>query len=69
MHTEASILQLGSVIRKGDKPTSLYRNTPTGMQSWYTVTEKVLLSMVKNLKESLTTVLGKHLKIYTYHKI
>ena len=50
VHTDASDYQLGAVIIQNDKPIAFYSRKMTGLQTWYAVTEKELLSIVKTLK-------------------
>ena len=59
---------LGAVLIQNGKPIDLYRRKLTGPQKRYTLTEKELLSIVETLKEFLTILLGKQLKIYSDHK-
>ena len=68
IHTYASNHQLGAVIIHNGKPITFYSRELTKKKNQYTVTEKELLSIVKNLKEFRTILLGQHLKIFTDHK-
>ena len=63
-----TITKLGAVIIQNGKPIAFYGRKLTGPQSWYTVSEKVLLSTVETLTEFCTILLGQQLKIYTDHK-
>ena len=48
--TDASEFQLGAVISQDGKEIAFYSRKLTGPQTWYTVTVKELLSIVKTLK-------------------
>ena len=61
-------LQLGAVIIQKFKPIAFHIKTLTDAPKRYTVTEKEMLSTVETLKAFITILLGKILKIYTYHK-
>ena len=56
------------VIIQYGKTISFYRRKVTGLQKWYTVTEKELISLVESLKEFHTILLGQQLNIYIDHK-
>ena len=48
IHTDSRDHQLGAVIIQNGKPIAFYIQKPTRPQTWYTVTEKELLSIVKH---------------------
>ena len=50
IHSNASDYHLGAVISQNGKPIALYSRKLTGPHPWYTVTEKELISTVKNLQ-------------------
>ena len=68
IHTDASDYHLGAVIIHNGKQISFYSRKITGPQTWYTVTEKELLSIVETLNKICMILLGQKLKIYTDHK-
>ena len=68
IHSYARDYQLWAVISKNGKPITFYSRKWPKMQPRYTVMEKELLSIVKNLKEFRTILLGQQLKIFTDHK-
>ena len=68
IHTDASKLQLGSVISPDDKPIAFYSRKLNSAQVDYTTTERELLSIVETLKELRNILLGQQIKVYTYHK-
>ena len=57
IHTNDSDLQLGSVIIQYGKPIALYSRKLIGLQTCCTVTEKLLLCIVKTLKTFCTILL------------
>ena len=69
IHTDNSDFHLGALISQCGKPIDFYTHKLTGPQTWYTVTEKQLLSIVQTLKEFRTILLVQQLKLYTNHKI
>ena len=54
IHTDASDLQLGSVISQENRPIAFYSRKLNSAQRRYTTTEKELLSIVEILKEFKT---------------
>ena len=68
IHTDASHMQLGSVISQDNKPIAFYSRKLSDAQTRYTTTERELLSIVETLKEFRNILLGQKLKIYTDHK-
>ena len=56
------------MINQDIKTIALYSHKLTGPQTRYTGIEEELLSVVENLKEFRTILLGQKLKIYRYHK-
>ena len=51
IHTDASHTQLGAVISQDGKPIAFYSRKLNPTQTWYTMTERELLSIVETLKE------------------
>ena len=68
IHTDASKLQLGSVISQKRKPIAFYSRNMNSAQQTYTRTEKELLSIVENLKKFHNILLGHQITVYTDHK-
>ena len=68
LHTDASVSQLGAVIRQKGKPITLYSRKLTDAQQRYTSPERELPSIVETLKDFRTILLGKKLRIYTDHQ-
>ena len=57
IHTDGSEFQLEAVIIQDGKSITFYIRKLTELQTWYTVTEKELLSIVETLKEFFTDLL------------
>ncbi len=53
IYTDASTMQLGSVITQGNRPIAFFSRKLSVMQTKYSVTEIELLAIVKTLKEFL----------------
>lgn len=68
IHTDASHVQLGSVISQNGRPIAFYSRKLQPAQTRYTTTERELLSIVETLKEFRTILLGQEIKIYTDHQ-
>ena len=68
IHTDASKLQLGSVISQEKRPIAFYSRKLSDTQTRYTTTERELLSIVETLKEFRTILLGQQLIVHTDHK-
>ena len=68
IHTDASKLQLGSVISQKGKLIAFYSRKINSAQYNYTTTEKELLSIVETLKEFRNILLGHQITVYTDHK-
>jgi len=49
IHTDASYIQLGSVISQDDKPIAFYSRKLSPTQTRYTTTERELLAIVEPL--------------------
>ena len=68
IHTDASKLQLGTVISQKGKPIAFYSRKMNSAQQNYTTTEKELLSIVETLKGFHNILLGHQITVYTDHK-
>ena len=68
IHTDASKLQLGTVISQKGKPIASHSRNMNSAQQNYTTTEKELLSIVETLKEFCNILLGHQITVYTDHK-
>ena len=68
IHTDASKLQLGTVIYQKGKPIAFYSIKINSAQQNYTTTEKELLSIVETLKEFHNILLGHQITVYTDNK-
>ena len=68
IHTDASGVQLGSVISQDGKPIAFYSRKLQGYQTRYTTIERELLSIVETLKEYRNILLGQRIRVYTDHK-
>ena len=69
IHTDASKLQLGTVISQDDKPIiAFYSRKLNSAQVNYTTTERKLLSIVEILEEFQNILLGQQIKVYIDHK-
>ena len=58
IHTDASDVQLGTVIMQESKLLAFYSKKWSKAQINYTMTEKYLLSIVENLKEFRNILFG-----------
>ena len=67
IHTDDINYQTGAFIIHSGKPINFYSRKLRGSQTRYTVTEKEFISIVDNLKEFRTILVGQHIKIYTDH--
>ena len=68
LQTNARNFQLGVVIIRKWKPNDFHSIKITDYQKSYTVTDKELVSIVEIIKEFITILLGKILRIYTNQK-
>ena len=64
----ARVFQLGDFISQKGRPITFYIRKLTDAQQRYRVTDRELLSIVENIKEFKTILLGQTLRIYTDHK-
>ncbi len=51
VYTDASMMQLGSVITQGNRPITFFSRKLSVMQTKYSVTKIELLAIVETLKE------------------
>jgi RNase H-like domain found in reverse transcriptase len=68
IHTDASHYQLGAVISQEGKLIAFYSRKLNPAQTWYTTTERELLSIVETLKEYRNILLGQQIEVFTDHK-
>ena len=68
IHTDASKVQLGSVISQNGKPIAFYSRKLNPAQTRYTTTERELLAIVETLKEFRNILLGHQIRVYTDHQ-
>ena len=69
VYTDASDLQLGSVIKQNNAPVAFYSHKLNAAQINYSTGEKELLSIVETFKEFCTMLYGCHaLHVHTDHK-
>ncbi len=68
IYTDASTMQLGSVITQGNKPIAFFSRRLSAMQTKCSVTRIELLAIVETLKEFLGMLWGQTIKVYTDHK-
>jgi hypothetical protein len=68
IYTDASMMQLGSVITQGNRPIAFFSRKLSVMQTKYSVTEIKLLAIVETLKEFRGMLWGQTIKVYTDHK-
>ena len=68
LHTDSSKIQLGSNITQDEKPIAFYSRRLSLAQTWYTTTERELLSIVEALKEFRNILLGQQIIVHTDHQ-
>jgi hypothetical protein len=68
IYTDASMMQLGSVITQGNRPIVFFSRKLSMMQTKYSVTKIELLAIVEALKEFQGMLWGQTIKVYTDHK-
>ena len=68
MHTDASKLQIGSVISQKGNPVAFYSRKMNSTQQNYTTTDKEILYIVASLKEFCNILFGYQITVYTDHK-
>ena len=68
VYTDASNIQLGSVITQNNKPLAFYSRKLNSAQKIYTTCEKELLSIVETLKEFKNILWGMKITVFMDHK-
>ena len=68
IYTDASDLQLGAILKQGDKTLAFFSKKLTSPQRNYGVGEKEMLSVIEALKEFRTMIFGYPIDIYTDHQ-
>ena len=68
IHTDASKIQIGTVISQKGKPIAFYSQNMNSTQYNYTTTYKELLSILATLKEFRNILLWHKISVYTDHK-
>jgi hypothetical protein len=68
IYTDASTMQLGSVITQGNRPIAFFSRTLSVTQTKYIATKIELLAIVETLKEFQGMLWGQTIKVYTDHK-
>jgi hypothetical protein len=68
IYTDASTMQLGSVITQENRPIVFFSRKLSVMQTKYSVTKIKLLATVETLKEFQGMLWGQTIKVYTDHK-
>jgi hypothetical protein len=68
IYTDASTMQLGSVITQGNRPIAFFSRKLSMMQIKYSVTKIKLLAIVETLNEFQGMLWGQTIKVYTDHK-
>jgi hypothetical protein len=68
IYTDASMMQLGSVITQGNLPIAFFSRKLSMMQTKYSVKKIKLLAIIETLKEFQGMLWGQTIKVYTDHK-
>jgi hypothetical protein len=68
IHTDASTMQLGSVITQGNRPIAFFSSKLSVTQTKYSVAKIELLAIVEILKEFRRMLWGQTIKVCTDHK-
>ena len=68
IETDASDLQLGSVILQDNQPVAFYSRKLTTAQQRYPTIDKEMLSIVKTFQEFRSILWGAEVHVYTDHK-
>jgi hypothetical protein len=68
VYTDASTMQLGSVIIQGKRPIAFFSRKLSVMQTKYSVTKIELLAIVETLNKFQGILWGQTIEVYTDHK-
>ncbi len=68
IYTDASMMQLGSVITQGNRPIAFFSRKLSVTQTKYSVTKIELLAIDETLKEFQGMLWGQTIKVYKDHK-
>jgi hypothetical protein len=68
IYTDASMMQLGSVITQGNRPIAFFSRTFSVTQTKYSVTKIEPLAIIETLKEFQAMLWGQTIKVYTDQK-
>jgi hypothetical protein len=68
IYTDASTMQLGSVITQGNRPIAFFSRKLSVMQTKYSVTKIEFSAIVETLKKFRGMLWGQTIKVYTDHK-
>jgi hypothetical protein len=68
IYTDASTMQLGSVITQGNRPIAFFSRKLSMTQTKYSVTNIILLAIVETLKKFRGMLWGQTIKVYIDHE-